>query len=308
MPVVNPSINLVRHSDNKTWTEPQVLLEMRNKNKAAMRLSDKAFSKKNLIYFTINYNEEYVELFLRCINNLNKHSHGSSYDILIITCDRIKKKIQGDNRFKYRAENVYFHVVPEAVDGIAASMNKLKIYAWDRIDNYGRVLFLDVDIMCINNISRILSLPARPGILHSTIHMAQQHLHQTVYHRLLQYSMTEMNWFKEKDVYAFNAGQFMFINSPRMLAHMAVVDWMTRVWPGAYFFEQSYMNHYFNGFALSDVQLLLPTVWFLAVHLGPRAIMQPHISIENATCIHFSGHACDCQFKLDFINQYYPNL
>ena len=44
----------------------------------------------------------------------------------------------------------------------------------------------------------------------------------------------------------FNAGQFMFKNTNVMEGHFAAVLWLSSVWPGVFFFEQSFMNFYFT--------------------------------------------------------------
>jgi hypothetical protein len=123
----------------------------------------------------------------------------------------------------------------------------------------------------------------------------------------VDYDLFKMTEFRDRGIYAFNAGQYLFVNNMRMLHHMYNVDWMTRAWPGEYFFEQAFLNHYFNWYYLSDVHLLDRHVKFVAVHLWNKADLTQQYRLSYSI-IHFAGHACDAGKKIEYITHFHPDL
>lgn len=303
----NPSIKLVKKHKELSYPTTPVLDELKNRFDKSITLSNEPLGNKNLVYFTLNYNLDYIFLFLYCLRSLAKFKNTSDYDMLII-CPKNYSQIILEIIEAYNIDlncvNLYFHHVPLSDDGVAASMNKLKVYGWADINKYGKVLFLDVDILFNRPVCDLFKLQLKPGILHSTIHAAQDHLHSTPYHSLKEYSLSELNNFKQQGIYAFNAGQFMFINTPRMLAHFYNIDWLSQSWPDNFFFEQSFMNHYFNTNLISDVQVLLSKFKFMSVHMGEHAFNLPGIKMEEATAIHFAGEPCNATAKRKFIRKH----
>lgn len=303
----NPSIKLVKKHEGRDYDSAPVLTELNNRFSKANKLSNVPLGNKNLVYFTLNYNLDYIFLFLYCLRSLAKFKNTSDYDMLIICpeqYEQIIKEVIAAHNIDMSCTNLYFHHVPVSTDGVEASMNKLKVYGWAEINNYGKVLFLDVDILFNRPVCDLFKLQLTPGVLHATIHATHDHLHTTPYHRIKEYSQLEMHTFKYKGIYAFNAGQFMFMNSPRMLAHFYNIDWLSRAWPDNYFFEQSFMNHYFNTNLISDVQVLLSKFKFMSVHMGEQALNAPGVKIEEATAIHFAGEPCNATAKRKFIRKY----
>ena len=95
----------------------------------------------------------------------------------------------------------------------------------------------------------------------------------------------------------FNAGQFLFKNSTKMKAHFDNVNWFMQNWPGQYFFEQAFMNHYFCVNAFTDA-----TKFDKFVKLIPAGIMEaPH---KDCTILHFIGPALDGAAKITHLENY----
>lgn len=307
---INSSFNLVKVNPLKSHSNVEVEAELSKRFQHAERFSKEPFTEKKLVYFTINYNISYLFLFLYCLRSLNKsHDAGCKYDVLII-CPAVMEKMINDLIDEYgvrlRCDNLYFHHVPVAADGVEASMNKLKVYGWERIKEYGKVLFLDVDIVFNRCVDELFKLDLKPGILHAGIHMQSMHLHNTVFHKLVnKYTEEELQVFNEKGIYAFNAGQFMFINSESMLRHMYNVSWLSRAWNGPYFFEQAFMNHYFNRYLISDVTLLNDRIKFMPVQLEGDVFNSVN---SDTVFIHFTGEACNAQAKMKFIRKHFSGL
>jgi len=307
---VNPSFALIRKNKGRLYSEDNVLQELNTRYREAINSSIEPLGKKNLVYFTINYNREYIDLFMYCLRSIINKDEYNAFDLLVICPDSFEDIINEliyERNIDLKGFNLLFHNVPEANDGVDASMNKLKIYQFKNIIDYGKVLFLDVDIMAKEPISELFKLELNPDKFYSAIHSASDHLHNTKFHKLVDYDLFKMNEFRDKGIYAFNAGQYLFVNSLRMLHHMCNVDWMTKVWPGEYFFEQAFLNHYFNWYCLSDVYLLDRHVKFVAVHLWNRGDFAQQYRLSYSI-IHFAGHACDARKKIEYIAHFHPDL
>lgn len=310
LPNANPSSSLLRKNKGIKHSKEDVLIELNNRFNNTFNSSAEPLGKKNLVFFTLNYNIDYIHLFLYCLRSIVNKDNSDAFDLLVICPVRFESLINDfitAQDIDLKGFNLMFHHVDESNDGIDASMNKLKIYQFEGIDAYGKVLFLDSDIIAKEPISELFNLELDENKIHSAIHRASDHLHSTKYHSLVEYDLFKMNEFRDKEIYAFNAGQYLFVNSARMMHHMYNVDWLTRVWPDEYFFEQAFLNHYFNWFCISDVSLLERYVKFLSVHLWDKADIVSQYKLSYSI-IHFAGHACDAAKKIDFIRHFHPDL
>ena len=307
---INPSLLLVRRNEGRINSEEYLLRELNTRYADTFNVSDEPLGKKNLVYFTINYSVEYIELFLYCLCSIVNKDESDAFDLLVICpvgYENIINELIRDRGIDLKGFNLLFHTVAEAKDGIDASMNKLNLYQFRDIEEYGKVLFLDADIIATAPISELFDLELDNNIFYSAIHSASDHLHNTKFHRLVDYDLFKMNEFRDKGIYAFNAGQYLFVNSQRMRRHFDNVIWLADQWPGEYFFEQAFMNHYFNWFCISDVHLMAQYVKFIVVHLDPA---NNHFLTNKigAYILHFAGHACDARKKIEYINKYHSEL
>ena len=98
---------------------------------------------KNLIYFTLNYNIEYLELAKLCIGTLIKTDYKD--DILFIT--NSKKEISEE--IKYPG-NIFYMELPKT-DMINSSVQKLKIYQFEFIEDYEKIIFCDLDTIWLKS-------------------------------------------------------------------------------------------------------------------------------------------------------------
>jgi hypothetical protein len=104
---------------------------------------------KKLIYFTLGSNKEYVKLANLCVESLYKNNYDG--DFLFIT--NFKEIILELIFFK---KDPFFLNVDET-DLLLSSSNKLKIYNFNHIDNYDKIIYSDVDILWLSNPNKIFN-------------------------------------------------------------------------------------------------------------------------------------------------------
>ena len=92
---------------------------------------------KKLIYFTISNDIKYLRLLTLCIKSLNNFDYDG--DILFIT--DFEKDIRDNIEFK----NDIFFLDLGAESLFISSSNKLKIYRYDKINMYDKIIFCDID-------------------------------------------------------------------------------------------------------------------------------------------------------------------
>lgn len=104
----------------------------------------------NLIYFTLGNNIDYVKLAKLCIDSLI--STGYRGDLLFIT-DMEKEII---NEISYNG-NLFF-MKTSSHNGYKSSSNKLKVYQYEHISKYQKIIFCDLDILWIKSPNLIFEL------------------------------------------------------------------------------------------------------------------------------------------------------
>ena len=200
---------------------------------------------KNLLYFCIFLDDAYIELLHMCLKSILKNTPNINFDILFITDEATKAKIQS---FDVISNFTVDYLVSSSVStGPLASLKKLNIFDYEKISEYSKILMFDVDIVCIKDLNIIFEKNLDPEFLYvcsTEIHKSPLLLSPT--HGLMYLSKEDASFINDNpDIIPFNAGQFLFLNSLRMQEHFKNVRWLKNVWPGEYFYEQSFMNYYF---------------------------------------------------------------
>lgn len=208
---------------------------------------------KNLIYYSIFLSDEYLQMLEWSLNSISYTTKTMNFDVLFITDEKFKQELL--KKPILQKFNCYFHIVDTPVNGIEASFNKLCIYDYNRINEYEKVLFLDTDIMCIKDLNEIFNYDLTPEKLNikSNLGISSILSYTSATHGLMYLTHKDAKFIDDNtSVVPFNAGQFLFLNSHRMKLHFENVRWLKNVWAGIYFFEQSFMNHYFVFNDLTD--------------------------------------------------------
>jgi hypothetical protein len=159
----------------------------------------------NLIYFTIGNNIGYIDLLNLCIESLNKFEYNG--DILVISDfeEQIKNKIPFKNK-------VIFDKSFENINLLRSSSNKLKIYKYDFIEKYDKIMFCDVDTLWFNSPNILFD-----NIKEDKIYMSSEH-HQELLMSSIYWSgglMTseELKEINDNNIKGLNGGFFGFKKS-----------------------------------------------------------------------------------------------
>lgn len=254
---------------------------------------------KNLIYFTLSaIDDNYIELLINSINSLINNNLDKNFDILLITDNITKNKIQ--KLPILNKINDYF-IMDDAKDGIESSLWKTNIFEYKLISNYNNVLYLDADTICKKSIVDLLNNTLNENILYTLSNKdIPFNSYRTFYHGLQFYTDEKLQQMFEKQQFPFNAGQFLFKSCDKMKNHFRNLRWLINNWPGQYFFEQSFMNHYFCGNFLTDSSLLPKFIELINVKTSDFSNQHNDFS----SILHFIGPALKGSSKINFIKKY----
>lgn len=200
---------------------------------------------KNLLYYSLFYSTDYVNLLEVSLASIVKNTPTINFDLLIITDAETKTFIEKLPSIKNF--NVDYLVINSVESAPLASINKLEIFNYPRINEYEKVLFLDADTVCIKDLTILFSKQLILGKLYISFtpnHLSPRLLSPT--HGMMYLTKEDAEFLYENTTATpFNAGQFMFVNSARMKKHFENVKWLQLAWTGEYFYEQGFMNYYF---------------------------------------------------------------
>lgn len=307
------SKNVMRQNKNSPYKgipsdKAQILYELEIRRKQANVLSSGFIGEKNLIYYCA-FGPDYISLLEMSLKSI---SSVAPFDVLIITDSHTKKMIC--SLACISQHNILFHEVESPIDGVEASMKKLEIFDFKNINEYKKILFLDVDIICVGEISKLfLEEPdnffhvKRSPILNANFsQMVGVYKSCTITHSLAFFSAADLKLLKTNDLEIFNAGQFFFYNTLSMQTHFGNIRWLVNVWPSVYFFEQSFMNHYFVYGELVKYDLLDEIVSITTVKptVSCAKDLYEKQHSDGTTLIHFAGTPTDGKNKYIFILNY----
>lgn len=204
-----------------------------------------------LVYYTIGFNTKYLRLLHLSILSLRKHN---SIDVMVI-CDECMVKECTDKLKEFK--NIIIVPCENSTGAMDSSMKKLRIFDYD-ISKYSKVLFVDSDILVdihLNSIfNKINDHKLYAGAEHFKISM-----HDTKYFSLGIYGTEDFDFFAKNNIYPFNCGLFAFINTADMKQHFSNILDIVKTHTGIYYYEQSFMNFYFNKLNLTNLTVINPT-------------------------------------------------
>lgn len=295
---VNGGLEFIKNSNKEGNID---LLKRWIKKGFEIPISENPIGEKNLIYFSAFGDAGYIDLAKPLLSGLKNQPY-QNFDLLFITDNSTKKKL--DKVKELEGFNVHYMIQKKIKDPVEASMQKLKIFDFDKIHNYKKILFLDLDILVVGSLEKIFEEKIRANILYTGIHRLSQQIHSTSYHTIQQYTDAHLDMMSKLNIFPFNAGQFLFLNTSTMKKHFENINSFIKKWNGKYFFEQSFMNTYFNTLRISNVFRFKDQFCFITINAADTH----DVTNPDSVFVHYMGSVGDPKSKLDYVKDHYPHL
>lgn len=205
--------------------------------------------KKNLIYFSVGINSVYAEMAKLSIKTID-NSNSDFLDILVIT----DKNFYEDNFKFFDRPNFYIHIVDDIKNPDEVCFNKTRIFDFENINDYENILYLDSDILINYNLNYLFKKCKKDSKLYSVVEDYSIENHRRIQFGFENYSQEDIDFFRNKKIYTFNCGMFLFKNSYLMRKNFNEVRNLINNHQGNFFSDQSFMNYYFNTRNLVDTK------------------------------------------------------
>lgn len=202
----------------------------------------------NLVYYTVGYSREYINVLSLSLASLRRS--GYTGDVAVLCDESMVSECKST-----LGMDLLYKTFPDSKTPEQASMNKLRIFELPGIERYNRVLFLDSDILVHTDIVPFFDSMVLSGKLYVYTEHTDQNRHMDLMWSLLDYTPSELRRFRENSVHVFNAGCFAFVRDDAMKDHFLAIQYNVTQHTGAYFYEQSFMNAYFNRNEQTDRSL-----------------------------------------------------
>lgn len=242
-----------------------------------------------IVYYTVGCNRGYIEMAELSIRSLRKVYSG---DIAIL-CDESMIP-----QCKKALPDVVYWPVPDSATGQAASMNKLRVFDFIDAADYDVALYLDTDILAVNPIDSYFEQMTEEGMLYVYTETDKQENHKELYWSLQTYTEDDYAFFRKEAILPFNAGLFGFRPSQEMKDHFQAVRDMVATHDGPYFYEQSFLNVYFNTRNKTLRHVFTPETYIFFPQTGVRH--------DTARLLHFAdasqSAARKCNRMRDYLN------
>ena len=251
----------------------------------------------NLIYTTFGYDINWFKIILLLLNSVEKCVDIKTFDFLIICDDNmfeiIHQYIKTNCNYSF---NIKLHNSKKnSTTPMLASINKLGIFDFEEINNYSKILFIDGDIISTLNLNNLFNHELRDDILYVYKEVEEIDAHRKILWSLENYTEDEIELFREKSIYPFNCGIFLFKNTDILKLDFDKINEIILNHQGKFFYEQSFMNYYFNRKGTVNYEIIT----------NDNYIMFPDLSVKYTDkIIHFCGAGNKNKFEtiMNYLN------
>ena len=254
----------------------------------------------NLVYFTVGFNPKYINILYLAIKSLRKRN---SVDVMVI-CDEALIEQCSDSLKEF--QNINIVLCENSTDAPNSSMKKLQIFKYD-LSKYSKILFIDSDVLVGRKLDSFFD-----GITEDKLYVGEDkfvpgiNFHLMQYHSLLNYKYDDLVFFEKNKIKVFNCGFFGVLNNSVMKEHFDNILEMVRTHTGEFYYEQSFMNVYFNLRNLADTKLINKTNYMLGF-LNEEKILLKLVWLKpnfKNKVVHFA-YCRGYSEKLKFMKKYY---
>ncbi len=248
------------------------------------------------VFYFVGGKADYVKLLEFCIKSIREHRENDVFDILVICDKNYKAYIQ-------HLPIQHIHITADNPTTERVSTRKMEIFNFEKIGKYEKVIYLDCDIVISGSLAEIMQDVTDKNKLYvcneKLGHEYDANDNSSIYfsRQDRQYIVQDIVFFKENNIYPFNAGQFAFCISEEMKEHFThIVSEIDKHYGTQfYFYEQCFMNDYFNRRNLTNN--LLNKYCYLCAIGG-------YIT-ERKTINHFLNCQADYMLKYHYMQEFH---
>jgi hypothetical protein len=258
---------------------------------------------KNLIYFCAFFNEGYIDLSKLLMKSIIHFGNinSNTTDILMMTSQDFKIKIEKDELIKKL--NVKFHII-EANSLYEACYSRLRIFEYEKIDDYYKILYIDTDVLFLNDINEIFNNKL-DDIIYAVEEKGSRKWHYFLYSKYDALNVLPKN--------SFSTGIMLFKNSiiikdlfKKILNHM--IEWINlgKKMPSSV--DQPFVIYHAYENKLYDNKLLTNYV-SMWINTEVDEFINNNKNYRGKKLVHFVGTGTGgYKIKLDYLTKLYEYI
>lgn len=251
---------------------------------------------KNLVYTTVGKSREYLSCLNTFCNSLFRYN--KTVNLLVITDKSFQLEV--DRILSSYTTKYYILERENSETSETASMHKLDIYEFPELSQFINILYVDLDCVFQGDIYKILNNTLEDNRLYVMPENKNMESHSYTYWSLHNYTGEDINFFTTNNIYVFNAGCFLFKNTHDMKEHFLKLKKIIQNHTGIYFYEQSFMNVYFNKLNIVDYTIITREIYRLE-------FFSPTDPLDELI-VHFCGNPGNGASKIERTNGYYKMI
>jgi len=215
---------------------------------------------KNLVYITVFLKKEMLELMKLFLLSMTLYSRTDTFDILVMTSQEFVNDVQYITRLLDLPIKIFLTKCESVAD---AMINRLHIFKYKDIEQYSKLLYLDIDIIIQGDITRLFELEIEDKIY--PIREYNRTINDNLHYGKDFFDFSKI----DKNTPAINAGVFLFNNSKVMKNLFQIIldriSLIRKENTSHVFLEQQLLNYYGRELGL----------------IGNDSIMITHIKLIN---------------------------
>jgi GR25 family glycosyltransferase involved in LPS biosynthesis len=238
-----------------------------------------------LIYTTLGYNPKYLDIFKLFCESLC-YTTATQKNLLVLTDEKFVNEARAIVS-KYALLNAFIHPVPNSDSPESASKHKTRIYEFPQIYNFRICLYVDVDCLFLNDLQSIFKFPVQDSKLYVYPESTDQNDHKVRFFSLQHkdgssfYTTDDYNFLIKNKKLPFNAGLFLFKITKNNENNFNKLQTFMKDFDGVGFYEQSYMNTFFNLNDMSDFSYFTTTIAMQSTHTIDEKFVKTTTSLKN---------------------------
>ncbi len=209
---------------------------------------------KVLVYYTIGGAPEYCNLLRFSIFSLYSNDENKESVDIMVMCDVNYSQVLAKENLPIK----YIHITRNNDSPVHASMRKTEIFDFKQVYDYQSVLYLDCDITVNGPIASIMEKVQCDNVVYVVPEGKNVEDHKKFWYCPADKEIPEaqLQIYQSNGIQTFNAGQFAFRPSEQVKRLFTLIVRAKRDYdPRIHFYEQCFMNYYWNPLDCLDYSI-----------------------------------------------------